>query len=212
MMYESERRSRDYYEGRARWYDWANRIASLLRGASDLRERRKTVRRLNLKPGQRVLEVSLGTGSNLRLMAEHLGLEGRMVGLDISPAMLNQCRKKLRRQGVKADLVLGEAAHLPFADGWFDVVFHHGGIAEFGDRRGAIEEMFRGARPGAKIVICDVGVPADRRLSLINRFLLRFQPIYDKPPPIDLVPSAARDVRLTWFRGGAWYMIEMTKP
>ncbi len=135
-----------------------------------------------------------------------------MVGLDISPAMLTRCRRKLRGRVLKADLVEGEAAHLPFSDDAFDAVFHHGGIAEFGDRRGAIEEMFRVARPGAKAVICDVGVPPDRPLSLMNRLLLRFQPIYDKPPPIDLVPSAARDVRLTWFRGGAWYMIEMTKP
>jgi ubiquinone/menaquinone biosynthesis C-methylase UbiE len=211
-MYETERRSRDYYERRAPLYDWANRVASLLRGAPDLRERRKTVRRLNLEPGQRVLEVSVGTGTNLPLIAEHLGPDGRIVGLDISPAMLARCRHKLRRQRVEADLVLGEAAHLPFADDAFDAVFHHGGIAEFGDTRLAIEEMFRVARPGAGIVICDVGVPADRPLSLVNRFLLRFQPAYDKPPPIDLVPSAARDVRLTWFRGGAWYMIEMTKP
>lgn len=211
-MYEIERRSRNYYEGRARWYDWANRIASLLRGAPDVRERRKTVRRLNLKPGQRVLEVSVGTGSNLPLIAEHLGADGRMVGLDISPAMLARCRDKLRSQRVEADLVEGEAAHLPFADDAFDAVFHHGGIAEFGDRRGAIEEMMRVARPGGKIVICDVGVPADGKLSLTNRLLLRFQPAYDKPPPIDLVPAAARDVRLTWYRGGGWYMIEFISP
>jgi len=211
-MYESERRSRDYYERRAPVYDLANRVASLLRGAPDVRERRKTVRRLNLKPGQRVLEVSVGTGSNLPLMADHLGLEGGMVGLDISSAMLRQCRRKLRPQRVKADLVLGEASHLPFREGAFDTVFHHGGLAEFGDRRGAIEDMFRVARPGAKIVICDAGVPADRRPSLMNRFLLRFQPIYDKEPPVDLVPAAARDVQLSWFRGGGWYMIEMTKP
>lgn len=211
-MYESERRSRDYYQGRARWYDWANRVASLLRGAPDVRERRKTVRRLNLEPGQRVLEVSVGTGSNLPLMAEHLGADGRMVGLDISPAMLGRCRSKLRAHRVKADLVEGEAAHLPFADDAFDAVFHHGGIAEFGDRRGAIKEMMRVARPGGRVVICDVGVPADGKLSLINRLLIRFQPAYDKPPPIDLVPERAQDVRLSWYRGGGWYMIEMTKP
>ncbi len=211
-MYETERRSRDYYQRRAPLYDWANRVASLLRGASDLRERRKTVRHLNLEPGQRVLEVSVGTGTNVPLMAERLGPDGRIVGLDISPAMLARCRDKLRRHRVQADLVLGEAAHLPFPDDAFDAVFHHGGIAEFGDTRGAIEEMFRVACPGAGVVICDVGVPADRPLSLVNCFLLRFQPAYDKPPPIDLVPSAARDVKLHWYRGGAWYMIEMTKP
>jgi ubiquinone/menaquinone biosynthesis C-methylase UbiE len=211
-MYESERRSRDYYEGRARWYDWANRIASLLRGASDIRERRKAIRHLNLKPDQRVLEVSVGTGSNLPLMAERLGVEGRMVGLDISPGMLNQCRRKLRGQRLKADLVEGEAAHLPFADHAFDAVFHHGGIAEFGDKRGAIEEMMRVARPGGKVVICDVGVPADGKLSLMNRLLLRFQPVYRQPPPVDLVPERARDMRLRWFHGGGWYMIEFANP
>jgi ubiquinone/menaquinone biosynthesis C-methylase UbiE len=211
-MYETERRSRDYYQRRAPIYDWANRVASLLRGASDVRERRKTVRHLNLKPGQRVLEVSVGTGSNLPLMAGHLGAGDRVVGLDISPAMLSRCRHKLRSHRVQADLVEGEAAHLPFADDAFDVVFHHGGIAEFGDRRSAIEEMMRVARPGARVAICDVGVPADGTLSLMNRLLIHFQPAYDKPPPIDLVPAAARDVRLTWYRGGGWYMIEFISP
>src|SRR3990172_12498500 len=75
-MYESERRSRDYYEGRARWYDWANRIAALLRGESATNEPRKAIRLLNLKPGQRVLEVSVGTGTNLPLLAEQVGPMG----------------------------------------------------------------------------------------------------------------------------------------
>jgi ubiquinone/menaquinone biosynthesis C-methylase UbiE len=211
-MYDSERRSRDYYEGRARWYDWANRLASLLRGESATKERRKAIRRLNLKPGDRVLEVSVGTGTNLPLLEEQVGPDGHIVGLDISPAMLRRCRRKLRDRGLQAELVEGEAAHLPLRDGQFDAVLHHGGIAEFGDRRGAIEEMARVARPGARVVICDVGVPSDRRLSLVNRLLLKVQSDYAKPPPIDLVPPAARDVRLDWFHGGAWYMIEFVIP
>ena len=210
-MYESERRSRDYYEGRARWYDWANRIAALLRGESATNERRKAVRRLNLKPGDRVLEVSAGTGSNLSLIAEEVGPAGRMVGLDISPAMLARCRRKLGGRGLQADLVEGEAAHLPFRDGGLDAVFHHGGIAEFGDKKGAIAEMVRVARPGARVVICDPGLPTDRKLSLASRLLLRMQPIYSQPPPVDLIPPAARDVQVNWFHGGAWYMIEFEK-
>ncbi len=200
-MYDRERRSRRYYNLAALWYDWGNRFTALLRGESATRERRKAVQRLNLKAGDRVLEVSVGTGTNLPLLE----------GLDISRGMLRQCRKKLRRQGLSADLTEGEAAHLPFRDATFDAVFHHGGIAEFGDRRGAIEEMARVARPGARVVICDLGVPSDRKLSLLNRLLLKTQPPYAKPPPIDLVPPAAQDVRLDWFHGGAWYMIEFTK-
>jgi len=144
-------------------------------------------------------------------MAEQVGPNGRMVGLDISPAMLARCRRKLRDHRLRADLVEGEAAHLPFAHRAFDAVFHHGGIAEFGDKRGAIEEMMRVAKPGAKVVICDLGVPTDRKLSLVNRLLLKLQSVYAQTPPVDLVPSAARDLHVSWFHGGAWYMIEFEK-
>ena len=210
-MYERERRSRAYYEGRARRYDWANRVAALLRGTSPARERRKPVRRLNLKTGDRVLEVSVGTGTNLSLIAPRIGDGGRIVGLDISRGMLGVCVGKMKGKGVTGELVEGEAAHLPFADGAFDAVFHHGGIAEFGDRGGAIAEMYRVVKPGGRVVVCDVGVPEDGRVSLINRLLLRFQPEYNQPPPMDLVPGEARDVSLRWYFRGAWYMIAFAK-
>lgn len=212
MTYESERRSRDYYERRARLYDWANRLASLLRGTSGLRERRKAVKRLRLQPGQRVLEVSVGTGTNVPLLAKEVGPEGQIVGVDISPAMLERCRHKLQQHDLRADLVIAEAAHLPLAEASFDAVLHHGGLAEFGDKRGAIDEMARVAAPGARVVICDAGVPADRKLPLASRLLLRFQPEYRRPPPLDLIPEGARDTRLSWFHGGGWYMIEFVKP
>jgi ubiquinone/menaquinone biosynthesis C-methylase UbiE len=212
-MYGDELRSRDYYEGRARWYDWGNRISALLRGASDTRERLKAIDRLNLKPGQRVLEVSVGTGTNLPLMAWYMGPAGQLIGLDISRAMLDMCRRKLRRRTLAFDLVECEAAHLPFAGHVFDAVLHHGGIAEFGDKKGAIEEMMRVARPGAKIVICDPGVPPDRRLPLVSRLLLRLNPPgYAQEPPLHLIPPQARDIHVDWFRGDAWYIIDFVNP
>jgi ubiquinone/menaquinone biosynthesis C-methylase UbiE len=211
-MYEKERRSQAYYDRRAPIYDSSNRIAALLRGTSAIRERRKAVQRLGLGPGARALEVSVGTGTNLPLMAEAVGAEGSLVGLDISNAMLGRCREKLSGKRVAAELVLGEASRLPFAGNSFDAVFHHGGIAEFGDAGGAIEEMMRVAKPGARVVICDVGVPTDRKLSLANRLLMRFQPDYRKPPPLESVPRGAQDTQLSWFHGGGWYMLEFTKP
>lgn len=207
-MYRQERRSRHHYQGRARWYDWANRLAATLLGVSQTKERLKAIDRLALKSGQRVLEVSVGTGTNLPLMVGPVGPEGRLVGLDISHEMLSRCRRKLRPTGVNTDLVEGEAAHLPFPDGAFDAVFHHGGIAEFGDKRGAIEEMMRVARPGARIVVCDAGVPSEGRPPFLSRLLLRLQPIYAQPPPLDLIPLRAEDIRITWIRRGAWYLID----
>ena len=210
-MYESERRSRAYYDGRARWYNLSNRIAAFLRGTSPTSERRKPVRRLNLKPGDRVLEVSVGTGTNLPLIDRRLKGSGTIVGLDISRGMLGHCERRMRGR-VAVELVEGEAGHLPFADGAFDAVLHHGGIAEFGDRGGAIAEMYRVVKPGGRVVVCDVGVPEDGRISLVNRLLLLTQPEYKQPPPMDLVPGEAQDVRLSWYFRGAWYMIDFTKP
>ncbi len=208
-MYDDEVRSRRHYEGRARWYDRANWLAALLRGTSLANERLKAIARLGLKPQDRVLEVSAGTGTNLALMRKSRH-DGPLVALDLSRSMLLRCREKLRRLGTAAALVEGEAAHLPFQTGVFDAVFHHGGFAEFGDKHGALMEMSRVARRGARIVICDVGVPTDRRLPLMNRLLLFTQPVYRQPPPLDLLPPDARNVQLTWIGGGGWYLIDFS--
>lgn len=209
-MYDDEVRSRGYYERRARLYDWGNRVAALLRGTSGRRERLKAIARLRLKPQDRVLEVSVGTGTNVALMQRVAREAGCFVGLDMSRAMLSRCRAKARFATPPVALAEGEAAHLPFRDGAFDAVLHHGGFAEFGDKRGALIEMTRVARRGARIVVCDVGVPTDRRLPLMSRLLLLTQPVYKQPPPVDLLPSNARDVQLTWIHGGAWYLIDFS--
>lgn len=209
-MYEDELRSRRYYEGRARWYDWANRLAALLRGTSGRRERLKAIARLRLKPDGHVLEVSCGTGTNLALMQEALAGTGALAGLDISRGMLLKCRRKTGLASPPVRLVEAEAAHLPFRDGAFDAVLHHGGLAEFGDTAGALAEMTRVARPGARIVVCDVGVPTDRPIPLMSRLLLRIQPIYRKPPPLELLPASLLDLQLTWIGGGAWYLIDFS--
>ena len=207
-MYEKEITARRHYEGRARWYDLANRAAAILRRTSMMAERQKAVAQLALTPGDRVLEVCIGTGTNVTLLRKALGGEGTIVGLDISRAMLRRCRAKVAAGGPRASLIEGDAVRLPFREGVFDAVFHHGGIAEFGDKRGAMAEMTRVAKVGARIVICDVGVPTDRRLSLVNRLLLRTQPAYDAPPPVDLLPPSARHVTVQWIARDSWYVID----
>ena len=207
---EEVRRTRDFYDLWAPFYDVSNWLAARLRGASDFEERRKAVEQLELSPGMRVLEVSCGTGTNLPLLSEGVGQEGLVLGLDISARMLRRCRNKLRRKSDQATLVLGEAAKLPFADGSFDAVFHHGGLAELPNKRAAIAEMARVTRAGGKVVICDPGLPYDRPARWINRQLLKLQPAYAAPPPVRHLPAHAENVEVSWIRGEGWYLLEFT--
>lgn len=210
-MHESDRRWRDFYDGWAPRYDWGIGLGALLRGFSDTSERRKMVGRLGIQPGWKVLEVSVGTGANLPLMAEKMGGHGAMTGLDISSGMLRQCEKKIQRKGLTAALVEGEAAHLPFRYEAFDAVLHFGGINEFSEKKQAIDEMVRVAKPGARIVIGDEGFNPHKPVSLRNKIVAKISPLYDHEPPTDLLPSNTTDVRVSWFRSDACYMLDFAK-
>ncbi len=209
---ESDRRSRDFYNRRARIYDLHLLIASLLQGVWEPAERRRFVTGLNLVPGQRVLEVAVGTGSNSMRIAKRIGPRGRLIGLDISSAMLQRSQRKFRRLGRKADLIEADASRLAVADNTFDVVLHFGGFKNFGDKRKALGEMIRVAKQGGKIIVSEKCVPPDKRRSLRNRVLLRRDPLLAQQPPVDLIPSTITDVKLSWFWSDTAYEISFTKP
>jgi len=112
----------------------------------------------------------------------------QLSGLDLSPEMLANCQRNLRRWDLEADLYLGNAESLPFADESFDVVFHVGGINFFNDRAKAIREMIRVAKPGSLLLISDEtekhvkGVYEKQPGGLFKN---RKEPV---SPPVDLVP------------------------
>jgi ubiquinone/menaquinone biosynthesis C-methylase UbiE len=188
------------------------RVASLLQGVWEPGERRMLVSRLQVTPGQRVLEIAVGTGSNLTLIADEVGPNGRVAGLDLSSAMLRQCKRKFQRKPQPADLIEAEASQLPVAANTFDVVLHFGGFKDFGSKKKAVEEMMRVARPAGKIAISDRCVPPDKRNSLRGRLLLWLDPLLSTQPPLDLIPSSVNDLQRSWFWANTAYLIRFTKP
>lgn len=200
------------YEQGASSYDHAIRKMLLLGGYWEPWERRRFAKRLELKPGDHVLEVGVGTCSNLIPIAKYVGPQGKIYALDLSPAMLQFAREKLTRHRIAADLVVGNAAYLPYKSETFDAVLHFGGINTFGDKQRAILEMLRVAKPGAKIVIGDEGLAPGRENTWLGRWLLSQNTLFANKPPIGLLPKERlEDFQLAWIWHGTFYLMEFRK-
>ena len=128
--------------------------------------------------------------------------------------MLTNCQANLRRWQMDADLFLGNAESLPFADASFDVVFHVGGINFFNDKAGAISELIRVARPGTKIVIIDETEKVVTGLYRKNPLTHAYYKGGESAAfcPIELVPSAMLDIQSRLIIGDRMYCLTFRKP
>jgi SAM-dependent methyltransferase len=190
-------------------YDPSTRLMFMLCGGEE-RARRECLERLEIRPGSRILETGIGTASNIPYLEERAA-DSRIFGIDISSSMLRLCEKKLNRLGSSTRVFQARAECLPFRDGSFDCVFHIGAINIFEDKKQAIDEMIRVARPGAKIVIADESDKTNRLWDklLFTRLLGKRDEL---APPIDLIPRNMIDIRLDTIWRGFGYCIEFRTP
>jgi ubiquinone/menaquinone biosynthesis C-methylase UbiE/uncharacterized protein YbaR (Trm112 family) len=195
---------RGIYDRWAPYYDLLSRVGLYLLGVSEVELRKAFIASLEIKPGDRVLSTSVGTGSDLPFLPQ--GCE--FYGLDLSPEMLAICERKMRRLGAAAELFLGLAEHLPFKPGSFDVVYQMGGINFFTDQARAIREMVRVAKNGSKIVIMDETEKVARMLERVPGISAWFRH-HRRPivPPTGLIPAGMEQVQYRELYGGkAWYL------
>lgn len=107
--------------------------------------------------GPRVLEVSPGTGWLLTRYAGRF----EATAVDLNPKMVEIARRNVRRNGLTADIRIGNVEALPFADSTFDTVLCTMAFSGYPDGRRALKEMTRVLRPGGALVIVDVNYPSD---------------------------------------------------
>jgi len=108
------------------------------------------VERLGIAEGDKVLDVACGTG-NLAIPAARVG--GVVTGVDIAPNLLEQARQRAVAEGLPAAFEEGDAEHLPYGDGQFDLVMSLFG-AMFAPRPNlAAAELLRVCRPGGRIAM-----------------------------------------------------------
>jgi ubiquinone/menaquinone biosynthesis C-methylase UbiE len=207
----SNKKYNGLYEMIGGFYDDTQRVWCLLHGFDQREYLRGYMHKLEAKRGDWVLETSVGTGLNLSMMPDGI----HFVGLDLSPEMLANFQHNLQRWEQDADLILGNAEELPFADDSFDCVFHVGGINFFNDRAKAIREMIRVAKPGSLLLIADETEKHVQQVyensPLTGRyFKKRKEPVQ---PPIDLVPPEMDEVNLdTSYMNKNFYVLTFRKP
>jgi ubiquinone/menaquinone biosynthesis C-methylase UbiE len=206
----SNRKYNRLYEMIGGFYDDAQRLSCALRGIRADQYFVSYLRWLEVRPGDSVLETSVGTGLNFK----YLPRGARLSGLDLSLEMLTSCQANLRRWAREADLFLGNAEELPFADNSFDVVFHTGGINFFNDRARAIREMIRVAKPGSRILIADeteehVKATYERVPVTSLFFRNRAAPVQ---APVELVPPEMQEIHLETLWRGRFYALTFRKP
>ncbi len=177
-------------------YDWV--AARFFRGEWRAWQR-AVLPRLGTTPGSAVLELGAGTG-DLQIDLDRAGLHA--FGVDPSPAMLRQARRKARRQGAPPPrLARARAQALPFAAAAFAAV-----VSTFPNEYifapATIAEIRRVLRPGGRLVVVPSAalLPVDRTARLLDRFA---GIVYGRPRSRTHTPTARRAETLAAFRRGA---------
>jgi demethylmenaquinone methyltransferase/2-methoxy-6-polyprenyl-1,4-benzoquinol methylase len=146
-------------------YDRLNRLIS---GGMDRSWRRELIRRMDIQPGQVVLDVSTGTG-DVAIEASKICPGCRVVGLDPAPKMV----ALFRRKSPSAVVTLGTAENLPFRDGSVDHVTCAFGLRNFSNRVVGYAQIRRVLKPGGLWGFLEMTAPQGRIFPLIYGFYFK---------------------------------------
>jgi len=140
------------------------------------RWRRRLVDAAGLQPGGSALDVASGSGKGAADLHARVGRFGRVLGVDISPGMIQVAE---RRYGGRPGLeyVVGDALALPTDDGAFDVATIAFGMRNLPDYRRGFEEMARSVRPGGRVLCLEIARPRSRLARFMRWWFDRIVPL-----------------------------------
>lgn len=110
-----------------------------------------------MKRGDRVVDVGCGAGMDSLIAGRMVGPEGQVIGVDMTPAMLQKARRAAVESKVEnVEFREGYGEALPVADGWADGIISNGVLNLMPDKAAALREMARVLKPGGRLQIADI--------------------------------------------------------
>lgn len=184
---ESERRERTraMFDAGASGYDKAEWLTGL--GAGPW-YRRRVLKKLGVKPGDKVLDVAIGTGLVAVEIDALIQPGGELVGLDPSLGMLAEAKRKLDIETVE-----GYAESIPLEDGRFDAVTMGYALRHLGSMDRAFSEYLRVLRPGGRVCIMEISKPNGRVTTLLAKAYIR-----GLVPMLSRLSGEKREVGTLW--------------
>jgi phosphatidylethanolamine/phosphatidyl-N-methylethanolamine N-methyltransferase len=129
------------------------------------------IQRMGIRPGDRVLEVGVGTGINAALYPRDCAV----TGIDLSGPMLEKARDRVARKGIRnVRLLEMDAADLRFAEGTFDIVYAPYLISVVPDPIAVVREMRRVCRKGGRVIVLNHFMSRNPLLAWIERAISPF--------------------------------------
>jgi demethylmenaquinone methyltransferase/2-methoxy-6-polyprenyl-1,4-benzoquinol methylase len=155
-------------------YDRMNTLMTL---GSDRRWRRLAVEATGLAKGDSAIDVACGTGKLSEALAERVGPFGRVLGVDISPAMVDEA-SRAHPDLVQLEFEVGNALALSAGEDEFDAATIAFGLRNLADFEAGFRELRRVVRPGGRVVCLELSMPRPKLWGkTYHAFFLRTAPL-----------------------------------
>src|SRR5262249_35169761 len=178
--------------------------------------RKHAVDRLNLRRGDRVLEVGCGTGRNFPFLRDVVGPQGRVYGVDLSEGMLRRAGKLChRRQWTNFVLIEADAADYVSQE-LFDGALFSFSYNTMPNHRSVLHQVWNQLRPGGRLVVVDAKLPKGffGRLILPLAMWVMKQTLLGNPliQPWQYHAALVDDFHMEEFRFSSYYICSGSKP
>lgn len=174
------------------WDRWSDKygmsekdFGPLLDGAVD---------RLELAPGDEVLEVGCGPGTNFERLREKVGEDGRIVAVDYSPKMVERARERAAENGWEnVEVIRADATRVELEPGRFDAALASLSMSVMPDAEAATQRVHEALAPGARFAVLDLRCVPSGPLRVVNPFLSLFYRWFANWNPDEDVVEAVRE-------------------